>query len=118
MLKFVMLAAPALLSLAALSGTAQAAAAPAADEVRVVVPYGDLNLASADGMGALRHRVEAAARKICGPEPTDHLAFGAIYDGCVRSTAHRALAGFDPHTDVMARNETAAPFNGGVSSSR
>lgn len=118
MFKFVMIAAPALLSLAALSGTAQAAPAPAADEVRVVVPYGDLNLASADGMGALRHRVEAAARKICGPEPSDHLAFGAIYDGCVRSTSQRALAGFDAHADVMARNEPAAPFGGAVSSLR
>jgi UrcA family protein len=36
------------------------------EQVSAQVPYGDLNLASDDGVATLRGRVKAEARKMCG----------------------------------------------------
>jgi UrcA family protein len=51
--------------LAAAAAAATLAATPAyADSVRV--EYKDLDLATAQGQGALQKRIEAAARQVCG----------------------------------------------------
>lgn len=93
--------APIVLSTAALTLGSLALAVPAhaagrtasdGQEISVAVPYGDLNLATRAGADTLRHRVQAAARQICGPEPSDRLGYGRIYDDCVRATVDRAYA--------------------------
>jgi len=48
-------------ALAAVPAAAKDAAAP-----KVLVPYADLDLASANGAAALETRVKRAARKVCG----------------------------------------------------
>ena len=42
--------------------------------ITMLVPYGDLNLASADGSATLQARVKSAARKICGVAQAPGLA--------------------------------------------
>lgn len=39
--------------------------APYSEQVEVAIPFGDLNLATADGQEKLRSRVKAASRKLC-----------------------------------------------------
>ena len=59
-----------IIAIAALSVTAFAAipcqAQPSQDGFIAVVPYGDLNLASAAGARTLENRIEAAADRLCG----------------------------------------------------
>lgn len=60
------------LSLAALSGSGQAAETQAAGRTvtqSVTLSYGDLNLADPAGAEALYARIEGAARRVCAPEP-------------------------------------------------
>lgn len=45
-----------------------AAAEPSADVHKITVHYRDLNLATIAGATALEHRIEAAARMVCGEE--------------------------------------------------
>lgn len=56
-------------ALAAIGSVFALAAAPALAESRsgtaMIVPYGDLNLESAQGQQALERRIDQAARKIC-----------------------------------------------------
>lgn len=48
----------------------------------VLVPYGDLNLASASGAAALERRIKAAANRICGTEQAPGLAETLSVQGC------------------------------------
>ena len=48
----------------------------------VLVPYGDLNLASASGAATLERRIKAAANRICGVEQAPGLAETLSVQGC------------------------------------
>ena len=97
-----------IIALAALSAAAFAAfpcqaQSNAADEGFIaVVPYGDLNLASAAGARTLENRVEAAADRICGfpqaPGLTEALRVQDCRDEVLSSAQpqlNRALASND-----------------------
>ena len=59
----------------------------------------------ADLAGATQKRIRAAARDICGAEPTDRAAFGAQYDWCVSSVANRAAASLGAPVVVLTRTD-------------
>jgi UrcA family protein len=61
------------------------------DDTVVSVRYGDLDLSSAVGVEAMLVRIRQAAVRVCGPEPTDRLAFQRQYDACVSRTVDHAL---------------------------
>jgi UrcA family protein len=65
----------------------------------ITVPYADLNLAEADGVAVLYHRIEAAATRLCGPREVggpdvDSLAF----QQCVVDAVARAISVVDRPT--------------------
>lgn len=56
------------------AAAAVGAAVPASAQeapVSIKVRYADLNLASPQGVTALNQRIKAAARQVCGPQPTN-----------------------------------------------
>ncbi|MBN9589043.1 MAG: UrcA family protein [Alphaproteobacteria bacterium] len=65
-------------------------AAPAS-AVHVAVPYGDLNLASAQGRMALHRRLEVAAGMVCGGEPDMKMPGYRAYRRCVFDALQRAI---------------------------
>lgn len=73
----------------ALAATAAVAAMPAqaqpdvaATNVIAVVPYADLNLASAAGARTLESRIKAAANRICGAEQAPGLEESTRVQSC------------------------------------
>ena len=61
--------------------TAAPVLAAPADAVSATVSYADLNLASPAGVASLQHRVEAAAKRICGTaNPMDVVASMQVRD--------------------------------------
>jgi UrcA family protein len=79
------------LALSAASSSAYPRMGTDGDTAWVAVSTGDLDLSSPAGAQAMISRFQSAARKICGPEPTDRLSFGHEYDTCVRETVNRAV---------------------------
>ena len=75
---------PIFVSLATVTVIAAApvAAAPAADRASVVVPIGDLDLATSAGSERLQRRLRGAATEICGAVPILPLAFKASAQLC------------------------------------
>lgn len=81
-------------AVAALSLTATASFA-AVDEnaARTVVRYGDLNLANPADAKRMDARIRAAARSVCGEEPTNvDLAGQAYFRACVAKAESGAVA--------------------------
>ena len=78
--------------LAALMAAAPARAEQAGGLRQARVSYADVNTASDAGMAVLRHRVQAASRALCGPEPDPRdLNRGVTYRTCVEQSVQRAL---------------------------
>jgi UrcA family protein len=82
-----------------LAGVARAAPpADAAPSVRV--PYGDLNLASAQGVNTLNARVSAAARQVCSADGVDLRDLQA--SAAERSCETQAIANAEHEVQVQA----------------
>lgn len=66
------------------------------DEVRMVLHTHDLDLSTLEGTRMLKHRINVAAKKACGPvDYTDRAAVATIED-CVQSlkrSAYEAVVG-------------------------
>jgi UrcA family protein len=77
---------------ATLMGAAPAVAQQAGESRQARVSYADINIASEAGMLALRHRIEAASRTLCGPAPDlRDLNRDVAYRTCVQQSLQRAL---------------------------
>jgi UrcA family protein len=83
-----------LLPIAALALSAVATAATRADD-RIVVKYGDLNLASEAGVANLLSRIRNAAESVCGQQETRILALRGHYVACVEEAVSRTVAAVD-----------------------
>ena len=82
-----------------LAGVARAAPpADAAPSVRV--PYGDLNLTSAEGVSTLNARVSAAARQVCSADAVDIRDLQAY--AAERSCETQAIANAEHSVQVQA----------------
>ena len=78
--------------IAAMMAAAPARAQQIGDLRQARVSYADLNTASDAGMLILRHRIQAASRNLCGPEPDlRDLDRGVAYRTCVQQSVQRAL---------------------------
>jgi UrcA family protein len=78
--------------LAALMAAAPARAEQPGGLRQARVSYADINTASDSGMAVLRHRIQAASRTLCGPEPDlRDLNRGVTYRTCVQQSVQRAL---------------------------
>lgn len=73
---FAVLAAPLVL------GAASIAAPAAAEELSVVVKYGDLDLASPAGKATLDRRIAAAVEKVCSPAERRDLRGWMAWEEC------------------------------------
>jgi UrcA family protein len=103
--------------LAALLALSVAASAPAAlaadlsspDEIRIVVGYGDLNLATPEGADALRARLDRAAMQIKGEvDPRDLASVGELRKA--RAAAREAAdAIIDAHRGTAYASMRVAP---------
>lgn len=82
-----------LMALAA--GPAHANDAPSSEGITktMLVPYGDLNLASSSGMQTLQHRITAAAKQVCADaKDSTSLTLTAQYNNCMKSAIAGAKA--------------------------
>jgi|HubBroStandDraft_1064217.scaffolds.fasta_scaffold06418_6 UrcA family protein len=80
-----------LASLACLMGAAQVLAAEPAETRSVSLSYADLDLTSQAGAATLYHRIQGAAREVCGYED-QRLALLPYVNRCNRSAIARAVA--------------------------
>jgi UrcA family protein len=69
---------------------------------RMVVPFGDLNLGTAEGQSTLQSRIDAAAAKVCGGDP--------VFSGLFRTMPPDARAKFEK-CRMSARHEAIARLN-------
>jgi UrcA family protein len=77
---------------AALMAAAPARAEQAGGLRQARVSYADINTASDAGILVLRHRIQAASRTLCGPQPDlRDLDRGMLYRTCVQQSMQRAL---------------------------
>jgi UrcA family protein len=81
-----------LLTVAALSVSGLAAAAPRGEANSVVVRYGDLNLNSQAGIAVLHKRISNAARTVCSSLDTRILGLRDAYDSCVADATANGVA--------------------------
>jgi UrcA family protein len=58
----------------------------------VVVKYGDLDLATKDGISKLHARLRGAAKQVCSPLDSRVLGLRDQYDACVSDAVKRAVA--------------------------
>jgi|KBSMisStandDraft_5_1062788.scaffolds.fasta_scaffold1087212_1 UrcA family protein len=72
-------------------GVAQAAPAPQ-DVPRVVVPYGDLDLSSGEGVRELYKRISAAAREVCPYPNARELGQSMVNRSCRNAAISRAVS--------------------------
>jgi UrcA family protein len=64
----------------------------AAARTAITVNFGDLNLATPDGVDALKRRVRDAAKQLCGPVYPADLREEAARERCMDEAISRALA--------------------------
>jgi UrcA family protein len=79
------------------AGTA-VAQTPPDDNASEAVSYADLDLSKAEGARTLLYRIDRAARRACGPEPTYSPLLpraASFYRGCVIDAAGAAVARID-----------------------
>jgi UrcA family protein len=83
-----------LVSVAALSiaGIAGASTRVSSDVSSVVVKYGDLNLATTQGVATLHTRLRSAAKSVCAPLDTRILGLRDAYTACVSDAITRSIA--------------------------
>jgi UrcA family protein len=85
-----------------LAGVSNAQTLPVSDAQprQMVVKYDDLNIATPAGAKALKHRIEDAARAVCGPEPDiRELASSQDFKTCMTRAQSSAAA---PIAEAMA----------------
>ena len=95
-----------LVSVAALSiaGIAGASNRVSSDVPSVVVKYGDLNLASAQGVATLHSRLRIAAKSVCAPLNSRILGLREGFDACVSDAIARGIADVGEKSVVLASN--------------
>ena len=72
------------------------ASSPDPAAMSITVSVADLDLSDRAGAKAALWRIHAAARTICGEEPDIHAVERlSLYDACVRTSTHRAVAALD-----------------------
>jgi UrcA family protein len=54
--------------------------------VSISVKSRDLDLSRPEGATVMLQRIHNAAAQICGPAPTDRLAFGRQYNACMKQS--------------------------------
>ena len=86
----------------------QTAAAQPVDTISLKVFVGDLNISNEAGAKVALERIRAAARSICGSEPSAPLSRTMVYAPCVRNITDRAVASLDSPV-VTALNGGRAP---------
>jgi len=86
---------------------ASAAHAQSSEIQTVKVSVAGLNAQSPSGARIVLQRIESAARKVCGAEPTRDLARSRLYDPCVEEVIARTVAGQDNPTLAALINRTA-----------
>jgi len=100
-----------LLGLAGMVGARAALADPAGHDVpRVVVKYGDLNLATDTGTQILYRRLKAAARAVCPDFSTRDLLQADISRRCRAEALARAV--HDVHSSRLAAIYARQPYAG------
>jgi UrcA family protein len=122
--KFASLKAPGLLAIALSAAvglwlaaiTTEIAAAETPPQTTEAVTYGDLDLATTEGAQALLKRIDLAAKRICGPEPSHsplEPRAAAYYRDCVTASADAAVARVGSpvmqalHEDTQSTGSTA-----------
>jgi UrcA family protein len=92
-----------------LTGVGTAIAQTAPDyKASEAVSYADLNLATRDGARTLLRRIDLAAKRVCGPEPSHsplqpHLT--AFYQRCVMDSVDATVARIDAPLVTAMRGE-------------
>ena len=82
----------AMLAVATMTGVPALAHADAADVATETVRYDDLNLSTPAGVQALYHRIQSAARNVCGPSVvTGTRIVSEGWKDCVSTTVHKAI---------------------------
>lgn len=81
----------------AIAGTASAQVSPTAfrPTTSEIVKYADLDVSTPRGAEVLLKRIDLAAKRICGPAPSDRLLqpeAAAAHDRCVKETVDTAVA--------------------------
>ena len=76
----------------AISGVAAAGTRVESDVPSVVVSYGDLNLASKDGVATLHKRLRGAAQIVCTSLDSRVLGLREQYDRCVKDAVSQSVA--------------------------
>lgn len=80
------------IAIATLLAAGTIAAPASAEQPSVAVSYADLNLTAPAGVTALRHRIEAAAEKVCQKPYSRDLKAVAAWQECRTSARSEALA--------------------------
>ena len=89
---------------AALAFSAAAGAGTVRELPSVVVKYGDLNLASPNGVATLHSRLSKAARQVCSELDSRVLGLREQYDHCVVDAVATGVARVDnPHLTSFHR---------------
>ena len=80
------------LGLAASGLPAAAQSSSGSEQASQRISYTDLNLASEAGARVMLHRINRAAKSVCGLEPDDLLDGRVQYFACVHATVDKAVA--------------------------
>ena len=92
-----------------LTGVGTAIAQTAPDyKASEAISYSDLNLSTSDGARTLLRRIDLAAKRVCGPEPSHsplqpHLT--AFYERCVTDSVDATVARIDSPLLTAMRGE-------------
>ena len=78
-------------------------------QASVTVSYRDLDLSTPEGANALYHRIQTAARKVCGYAGADVIE-QAIWKGCYRSAIATAVAKVDSPLLTAVHSGRPAPM--------
>jgi len=94
----------ALASVAAASAVMVPTASIAQDGTSVVVPYSDLNLASASGQDRLQRRIFSAAKNVCGD--ATYIALGSEALSCRTAAVANARPAYEAAVAEATRHGT------------
>jgi UrcA family protein len=87
-----------------------AGAAPPSGLPNVTVHFADLDLTSSEGAARLLHRLQVAARTVCGSFDGTGVASVVRFKGCVGSAVADAVAKVDrPAVTLLYSNTSNAP---------
>lgn len=88
--------------------TAFAAAPAAAEQVRVEIAYGDLNIATPAGADELADRIAASVRDVCTMQDSRLLKVAAAADACRDEMLASAVAQLDSKGATLAAGNLSA----------